>query len=243
MNFISSVHSEFSKVKHTSFFLIHTLLPILGAAIFIFIFKVYNNYDNIHRLKEILEITAVVFPIVISVVTSLNVNLENKTAHFQSILLTKSRTKIFLAKLIMLFVSGVLSLVTMFLLFWTGCKIFGNSNSINLNLLSESILGIILGIFILYLWHIILGLKFGMGISLFLGVFESLQVILFSNLDLMGAARYIPFAWPVDWVHDVLNDRLIIHQQEWIIILIINVIAIIFSIIWFKHWEGKKSVE
>ena len=50
--------------------------------------------------------------------------------------------------------------------------------------------------------------KFGLGLSLFWGVFESLQCILYSNIELKGLARYIPFAWSMNWVQDILSRQI-----------------------------------
>ena len=60
---------------------------------------------------------------------------------------------------------------------------------------------------IIYILHLFLSFKFGLGLSLFWGVFESLQCILYSNIELKGVARYIPFAWSMNWVQDILSRQ------------------------------------
>ena len=107
------------------------------------------------------------------------------------------RRKILLAKFIALYLSGIFSLTLLFTLFAIGAGIMP------WGLLIQSVLGLAIGSFVTYALHLFLSLKFGLGISLFWGVFECLQCILYSNIELHGLWRFIPFSWSVNWVHDV----------------------------------------
>ena len=107
----------------------------------------------------------------------------------------------------------------------------------------EMLAGLIVWSAILYVWHLFLNLKFGMGISVFLGVFESLQVIIYSNVELKGIFVYIPFAWQMNWMKDILNGSARGHLVQWMICTCITVTAIILLCIWFSHWEGRKNYE
>lgn len=78
---------------------------------------------------------------------------------------------------------------------------------------------------------------------MFLGVFESLQCILYSNIELKGIWRYIPFAWSMNWVHDVLNNGLSVHVTEWIWIAALTIGGVLLTLLWFSHWEGRKNYE
>lgn len=100
-----------------------------------------------------------------------------------------------------------------------------------------------LGNLIIYVLHLFLSLKFGLGVSLFWGVFESLQIIMYSNIELKGAAQYIPFAWSVNWVHDILNHTFWQNGIEWLLTLILTACALLAAIKWFSHWEGRKNYE
>lgn len=90
---------------------------------------------------------------------------------------------------------------------------------------------------------LILSMKFGLAISLFWGVFECLQCILYSNIELQGFWRYIPFSWSVNWVQDVLNDKLASNSAQWMIVSILSAGALLAILYWFVHWEGRKNNE
>lgn len=182
MNFFGAIHSEFIKVKHTIFKATHVLLPLFGAFLFTFYFILYKDVDSTNKLRMILELTATIFPLLISVVVSLNITLEEKTSHFHALLASANRKKIFLAKLITLYLLGILALCFLFLTFILALSFFHCNQSLPLSTLITSIFGIAFFNLIIYIWHLFITLRFGFGIGLFCGVFESLQCILYSNI-------------------------------------------------------------
>ena len=107
MSVADAIRSEREKVKHTSFGLLHLCLPVLGATIFIIYYFLYGNMEDEKKLKMILELTATVFPLLISGIVSLNITLEERAAHFQMLLAEPNRCKIIVAKLIYLYSMGI----------------------------------------------------------------------------------------------------------------------------------------
>ncbi len=99
MRLFYTVRSEQIKMKHTPFRAIHLCLPVMGAVLFVIYYLLYGNTTDYKKHKMILELTATVFPLLISVVVSLNVTLEEKASHFQTLLAVPNRQKILLAKL------------------------------------------------------------------------------------------------------------------------------------------------
>ena len=242
MGMIALVRADFLKQRHTSYWGIHTVIPIAGAILFVFYFLLYQNVDELRKLRLLLELAAMVFPLLISVIVGLNITQEERASHFQSLLTVPDRRKILLAKFAALYLSGIFSLTLLFILFAVGVEISG-TDIIPWSLLIQSVLGLVIGSFVIYALHLLLSLKFGLGISLFWGVFESLQCILYSNIELKGVARYIPFAWSMNWVHDVMNNVLSIHGREWIGIAVLTIGGVLLTLLWFSHWEGRKNYE
>lgn len=76
------------------------------------------EHSRLQKLKMILELTATVFPLLISVVVSLNVLLEEKTSHFQILLGVTNRYKAMFAKLVVLYGTGIVALFVYFLSFF-----------------------------------------------------------------------------------------------------------------------------
>ncbi|MDD3417438.1 MAG: ABC transporter permease [Lachnospiraceae bacterium] len=243
MGLISAICSELAKLKHTSFWKVHIIMPVAGAFIFVLYFMLYDSVDDMKKLKLILEITATMFPLLIGLIVSLNVLQEERASHFQTLLAVPRRGRIFLAKLVVLYGSGTAALGCLYALFLLGLGLTGQFEEINICLLVQAMIGIALGNLIIYVLHLFLSLKFGFGVSLFWGIFESLQIIMYSNIELKGAARYIPFAWSISWGHDVLNQTLGRNGVEWVLSMLLTVCALLAAIKWFIHWEGRKNYE
>lgn len=237
MGMIALMRADFIKQRHTSYFGIHTVIPIVGAILFVFYFLFYQNVDVLKKLRLLLELTAMAFPLLISIVVGLNITQEERASHFQSLMAVPDRRKMLLAKFAVLYLSGIFSLVLLFALFAFGVRMK------MVGLLIQSVLGLAMGSFVIYALHLFLSLKFGLGISIFCGVFECLQCILYSNIELRGLWRYIPFAWSVNWLHDALQGRLIFHAAQWIFIAVLSVGILLAILYWFSHWEGRKGYE
>ena len=60
MGIIALIRADFMKQRHTSYFGIHTVIPITGAVLFVFYFLLYQNVDGLKRLRLLLELTAMV---------------------------------------------------------------------------------------------------------------------------------------------------------------------------------------
>lgn len=241
MEVLGAVHSEFVKVKHTPFWTIHLCLPIVGGLLFTVYYILYQHTADYKKLKIILELTATVFPLLISIVVSLNVLLEEKTSHFQTLLGAPNRYKVMLAKLIILYGAGIAALFYLFLIFLLGVYLVGIANTIQLSILVISAAGMVFYNLIIYVLHLFLSFRFGLGISLFWGVFESLQCILYSNIDLNDMGRYIPFAWSMNWVQDTMNGRISVHVTEWVWLAILTISGVLVTLLWFSHWEGRTN--
>lgn len=242
MSMIVLIRSELVKLWHTPYWAIHVLVPLIGAILFIFYFVFYSSVDGYEKLKLITELTAMVFPLLISVIVGLNVSQEEKSSHFQTMLAVPNRCKMLLAKLSVLYLSGVISLSALYALFAIGTSI-SNTEDLPWTVMLQAILGLAFGSFVIYTLHLFLSLKFSLGISLFLGVLECLQCILYSNIELQGIWRYIPFAWSVNWIQDAFSGRLIEHGLEWIVIVVLTDCTLVAVLFWFSHWEGRKNYE
>ena len=80
-----------------------------------------------------------------------------------------------------------------------------------------------------------------------------MQMLLFSSgrrrtflgklIALYGAARYIPFAWGMNWIHDVLNHTFLRNLVQWIVAGCLTAGLLLAAVQWFAHWEGRKHEE
>ena len=108
------INSEFIKVKHTSYWKLHIFLPVIGALLYIAYFAIYSTVPVLNKENFLLELTATVFPLVISIVTGLNSSLEERASHFQCILSSKKRISIWNGKLTFLILTGLFSICLLY---------------------------------------------------------------------------------------------------------------------------------
>lgn len=97
------------------------------------------------------------------------------------------------------------------------------------------------GQFSLGMKQLFLSYRFGIGFSLFFGVFESLQVILYSNITLAGVFRFIPFSWGIELFHSFINSDINILNIA--IVGLLTGITLFLTCIWINCWEGRKKHE
>ena len=109
---------------------------------------------------------------------------KKRASHFQNLMMVPERKKILLAKFTALYLSGISSLVLLLLC----CDWGGNEPDRNdpLEVADATVLGLAMNSLVIYALHLFFSLKFGLGLSVFLGVFECLQCILYSNIELHG---------------------------------------------------------
>ena len=239
---IKAICSEFVKLRHTAYWMIHTFVPLAGAILFVIYFMFYRSVGGSDKLKLTMELTAMVLPLLISVIVGLNVSQEERASRFQNLLAVPNRKMVFLSKLTAHYLSGMISLTMLFFFFGVGVN-FSNNESFPWKLLLLTLPGLAFSSLVLYVLHLFLNLKFGLGISLFWGVFECLQCILYSNIELHGLWRCVPFSWSVNWINEIFSGQLSGQCAEWIINGILAGCILSVVLRWFTHWEGRKNYE
>ncbi len=242
MNLGRMIGSECMKLKHTIFGWIHMCMPLMGAVVFLSYYMLYEGEEPYRKWNLMLEIIAIFFPVLISVVVGIAVSVEEKNCNLQTLLSMPGRKRVLLAKLGVWYGVGMVAVAALFLILGMGISIKGSA-SIGLKYVVVAVAGLVLCNLFTYILHLFLQLKFGLGISLVWGVFECLQGILYSNVKVWGKWRMLPFSWSVCWVHDVLQGDVVVHLREWGINAGITAVTLLGMLQWFARWEGRKSGE
>lgn len=242
MGFGRMVCSECLKLKNTAFCRIHIGMPLLAALVFLAYYFLYGTKGPYTKWNLMLEILSIFLPVLIGVVVGIGISVEEKNGNLQTLLALPGRKRILLAKLAVLYGAGMVALLGLFLILVMGISLKG-SVTIALKRIVVVFAGLFLCNLFPYIMHLFLQLKFGLGVSLVWGVFECLQGILYSNVELSGAWRLIPFSWSVCWVYDSLQGQLVAHLREWGISTGITVMALWGILQWFVRWEGRKNCE
>ena len=242
MSFASVIKSEFVKIRHTAFCGIHIIMSVLGVSVFLLYFSIYPERDIMWKLRFMSEVTATIFPLLISVVIGINIMLEEKASAFYSLLAVPDRKKMIAGKIMVLYLSGTAACISLYGL-WNIGMIFFNKEEMPTMIIIELVLGMVLSGMFYYVFHLFLNLRFGIGISVFCGVFESMQSILYSNVELQGIVRLIPFAWMQEWIQIVLQKKVEEHIPECLAVIVLIICSLLLFLEWFAGWEGRKHEE
>ena len=234
------MYAEIIKLRRTPFFWCHLLFPVAGALIFGYYVTSYVTQSEINRLRLILEITATVFPILASIMTGITVAPEEATG-FYTLLSEEKRGRAIFTKLFFLWGMGALALLLLAVCFGAFSLLFESAGGYGRFVLALS--GMAVWAVVLYVFHLFLNLRYGIGLSVFFGVFESLQAIIYSNITLKGIFWYLPFAWQINWIKDVLQQGVNRHTAEWGVCALLTMTVIVVFVQWFLRWEGRKVYE
>ena len=238
--------SEFYKLKHTWIPWAHFILPVLYALIFYgaATFTSLKNFSDI--ILNYFVLLGAILPIIFGAITSKVVDMEASAGRFQVILsTTKSRSKAYGGKLIMLLLSFLFSISLAVFIF---AMLFGNQAT--MAWLIELLL-VFIGCLSTYMIHLWVSLMLGGGASIGLGFVETLIAL----LSITNLGENIWYFLPCTWasrlsatyiVGSELADSsyLIKEFTMWGYVAIpITVVIFTGSLLWFNRWGGKSISE
>lgn len=245
---IKIIKSEIYKIKGTWLPWIHIVLPIAYSLLFYVASKTtgLKNFEENDIIQTYLVLLGAIMPIILSFISSRVVDMEMGAGNFQTLLsTTKSRTKAYLGKLIVLELGFIVSISLAIIIF----AILSGYQSI-LDWLIEFCL-IIISSFSLYLIHFWVSIILSNGASIGLGFLETMITLL--SMTVIGdsiwcflpctwasrlPAMYITMGKVSDWSYFYKELRLWSFAALFIILALF-----ISSIIWFNKWDGKSLSE
>jgi ABC-2 type transport system permease protein len=241
MTVVRGIRSEFIKLRHTAVLWLHFLIPVLGAIIFLLYFALYRNTENMNKMVLVLELTAVVFPIIVSVVCGMMGALEEKAGHFQGMMMSPAgRVMPYLNKLLAAVLLGGISTVLLAGFTVVGSTVFSLAQ-LSGRVFWGAALAMFLGTIPLYIIHTFLSIQWGLSASVFVGIAESLLAVMFSNVDTV-IWPFLPCAWGVKFLQNTLF-AVPMPITETGIVIALSAILLILSFVWFGRWEDRKSFE
>lgn len=245
---INIIKSELYKIKGTWLPWIHIALPIAYSLLFYVASKTtgLRNFEESDIIQTYLVLLGAIMPIILSFISSKVVDMEMGAGKFQVLLsTTKSRTKAYIGKLLVLELGFIISLALTIIIF---AILSGNQN--NMDWIIEFFL-IVISSFSLYMIHLWVSIILSSGASIGLGFLETMVNLL--SLTVIGdniwyfipctwssrlPAMYITMSKISDWSYFYKELRL------WsFVALFIILILFISSIIWFNKWDGKSVSE
>lgn len=236
--------AEYQKCKHSALLYIHLVVPVLAAVIFASYYRI-SNWDLTTKISGYLEVLAVAFPFLIGILVGMVVQIENQAGHFQLMLGTiPSRSAAYIGKLLFLVINaaGATGIALgLFAVLYEGAPaaLYVKAGGL-----------LVLTALPIYQIHLFIGMKFGKGASMGLGIFGSLAAALM--ITGLGDAiwKYFPWAWGVRAMDSIILawDRPDLYAwmksdfENGILILVATLVCLFaVSLIWFQRWEGGKN--
>lgn len=245
------IMADYIKTKNLSIRMAHFLIPI-GVSVIFITYYFYSPWDSFIKAEAYFQILGIGFPFLIGLFTSMLAQQEIEAGAYQVMLISPKRNVAYFSKIILLFLFGIISVLL-------ACGLFGFGNIYLLKqdifvLYDYCIVAFILFLsnLFLYILHLFLSIKYNKGVSICLGIVESLL----SALMLTGLGdfiwMYVPCAWGARFASFYLlltsdkqsHDLILSQCKIGIITCFITTIIIMFlSIIWFCYWDGQKSYD
>lgn len=244
------IKADIIKLKATQITWIHLYIPIVGLFIFLSYYS-YTPWSSFSKISVYLQSLSIVFPILVSIITSMIAEQEYMAGNFQYMLIgSEAKYLAFISKFILSLLLGTFSTLFAIFGFYVGFSLVEN-NILPLTLYL-SIAGILISSNIfLYIFHFFLSFRFSKEVSIGVGIVESLVAALF--LTGMGDGRwpFVPSSWSIRFIELLLmkykNGANILFNQDLILGIILSVIvtslSFLIMLIWFTKWEGNKLEE
>lgn len=245
---INIIKSEIYKIKGTWLSWIHIVLPIAYSLLFYVASKTtgLKNFEESDIIQTYFVLLGAVMPIILSLISSKVVDMEMSAGKFQVLLsTTKSRSKAYIGKLLVLELGFVISLTLAIIIF---AVLTGYQNT--LDWLIEFSL-IVISSLSLYMIHLWVSIELSSGASIGLGFLETLVALL--SMTVIGDSiwYFIPCTWgsrlPAMYIRlgKALDPSYFYKELRlWgLIASFIILILFISSIIWFNKWDGKSVSE
>ncbi|SFD28505.1 lantibiotic immunity ABC transporter MutG family permease subunit [Clostridium uliginosum] len=247
--FFRFVKSDFVKIKRQPLLIMHTLIPLLGIIIFLSYFS-YTPWKPTSKVFVFLQMAAFVFPILIALICSMVVDQEALAGNFQQMLTSDIKLMPFLSKLTVVLLFGLSSMLVLVCGFGAGFSYILNESPFEFRYYMYAGCILFFSSIFIYVFHIIISMKFGNIPSIGIGITESLLSIIFATDLGLGKWEFVPCTWGMRlmmYFHKfTLKDQSFFEEiselRLGIILCILGTIIItIFACLWFFRWEGRKS--
>lgn len=248
-DFIHCLQADFIKIKRRPVLWVHLLVPILGTSVLLLIFAFSKQSPGSDALS-CLGIIALSFPTLIAIVCSMIADQEAEAGNYQQLLTNPSKLRPFLSLSVLLLLLGSGAVLLAAFGFEAGFAVILHHAPVGPEFYLRGA-GILLGSNIfLYFLHLFLSFRFNKGVSISIGIVESLlSALLITGLG-DGNWMFIPCAWVLHFLKvfgiksfggsimtaSGLRTGIVFCALETLLIFV-------FSIVWFWSWEGKKAEE
>ncbi len=248
---LRNLKADYLKTKHTPMRVAHLTIPCVMAAVFLAYYAA-TPWNAFSKVQAYFQMMGLGYPFLIGTFCAIVGEQESHAGAYQMMLAVTDRKSVFASKLLLLILSGVCSVVLASVLFGTGYYFVLGQRIVKYSFYWIAALIMAGGSTFLYIWHMFLALRFNKGVSVLLGIAESLL----SAVCLTGLGDsvwiYIPAAWASRLVCTVMNaygnERIpAIYNSRyengvWVCVTV-TVAAFILYMVWGCRFDGVKGNE
>lgn len=247
---LRSILAETIKLRRQPLPLIHLLVPSAGAGIFL-AFYAFTPYSPVSKALAYMQVLAAAYPVMIGIVCAIAADQEAAAGQYQQLLTQPSRLVPLAGKLTLLLGLGFGSSVLASVGFGSGFLYWLRQSPFELGFYLKAACILFASTVILYALHLYVGLRFGRGASIGLGVMESLLAALL--LTGLGDRIwiYVPSAWAPRfitlWMQAGISEHPLPAELLFKQGILLSIAGTLLSMLllgwWFCRWEGRLSHE
>lgn len=242
------IRADFLKTKGLSLRPAHILVPIGAAGVFTayFAFAPWSAYGKAEAYYQVL---AMALPVLMGVFCAMLAEQEHRAGAFQSMLMVEKKCVPLLSKLTVLLLLEAGALVLASLLFYLGFHVLLGNDPVPAGFYGLVPMVLLAGSVVPYSLHLMLAFQLGGGVSMGLGIVESLVSALF--LTDMGkyAWKFVPAAWPARLATGFLaaytgNETAAETLHTMLpVCAVASLAAVVLLTVCSLRWEGTKNLE
>lgn len=244
----SSLKSDFLKTKHSSIRIAHLFIPIVTALIFIAYYS-YALWDDYAKVDIYYQVLGMALPFLIGLFCAISSEQEQSAGYFQTMVMSPQKVIPFISKLLLLLILCAWALFTASVIFGVAFLFGLHGKGVGIAFYPLAALVMLGSSVPLYLLHLYLSFRLNKGVSIGLGIVESVLSALF--LTGLGESIwiYVPVAYPARMVTTFLQayigetDACAELKQVFCVGLLVIVIGIIAYLFWAYHWEGARTAD
>jgi lantibiotic transport system permease protein len=235
--------SNFTKIKRTPIWLLHLLLPVVAATLYL-LYYASAGYHIISDVRLFFVLVQMCYPIFVGIVVPIFINLDRNINNIQNALgIVPSRSSMYLGKLGFLLFLAAINIIMFELCFYVGANWF-----LGLSLTNFGEYFVIFciclcsSLFLIFL-HVPIAFKFGPSISVLAGIFGTIFAGYFENAIGNQIWPFIPWEWGVRFLENYFGYSKSTVFPGILSLIIVTSMVLVLSMLWFRRWEGKVTHE
>ncbi|MBD5526067.1 MAG: lantibiotic immunity ABC transporter MutG family permease subunit [Lachnospiraceae bacterium] len=247
-NLLRYIKADYMKTKHTPLRLAHLVIPCVMAVVFLTYYAVtpWNAYGKVQAYFQIIGLG---YPFLIGTFCAIVAEQESYAGTYQMMLAVTDRKSAFISKPLLLIVFGTFSVALAAVLFGTGYYFVLKQHAVRYSFYWIAALAMVGGSIFLYIWHMFLALRFNKGISVGLGIAESLL----SAVLLTGLGDSVWILFPAAWASRLVCTLMPAYSTEQLPVVdcgremwicgAVTMTEILLYVVWSCRWEGMRGNE